>query len=92
MNAILELMVLISGKKVLTEIITCRRDNGFHFSPKGKNGLQNAICAPGVKLLTNLFSYSSKVLRFVGTAFHSNSALFSLLEVDLYDFYVSYVI
>ena len=42
-------MVLISGEKVFTKIITWRRNNGFHFSPKGKNGVQNAICAPGVK-------------------------------------------
>ena len=44
----LELMVLISGEKLVTEIITWRRNNDFHFSPKGKNGVQNAICPPGV--------------------------------------------
>ena len=30
-------MDLTTGEKVFTEIITCRRNNGFHFSPKGKN-------------------------------------------------------
>ena len=38
-------MVLISG-----EIITWRRNNDLHFSPKGKNGAQNAICPSGVKI------------------------------------------
>ena len=42
-------MVVILGEKVFTDIITCRRDNGFHFSPKGKNGVQNAIGPWGVK-------------------------------------------
>ena len=48
----LELMVLISGEKVVTEIITWRRNNDFHFSPKGKNGVQNAICPPGVNCIS----------------------------------------
>ena len=33
----LELMVLIPGEKVFTEIITSGHDNDFYFSPKGKN-------------------------------------------------------
>jgi len=44
-------MVFILGVKSFEEIITWCCDNGFHFSPKGKNGAQNAICAPGVKKL-----------------------------------------
>ena len=44
-------MVLVSSEKVFREIITWRHNNGSNFSPKGKNGVQNAICAPGVKLL-----------------------------------------
>ena len=28
---------------------TCRRKNGYDFLRKGKNGVQNAICPPGVK-------------------------------------------
>ena len=36
-------MVLISGEKVVTEIITWRRNNDFHFSPKRKNGVQNGV-------------------------------------------------
>jgi len=58
----LERVVLISGKKLLKEIITCRRDNCLHFSPKGKNGVQNAICAPGVKFVSlnkNLYKFVS---------------------------------
>ena len=50
-------MVLISGVKVCVQIITWRRNNGFHFSPKGKNGVQNAICAPGVKIVYLLLWY-----------------------------------
>ena len=42
-------MVLISGDKIFTKVITWRRNNDFHFSPKGKNGAQNAICPSGVK-------------------------------------------
>ena len=45
----LELLVLISGEIVFTKVITWRRNNDFHFSPKGKNGAQNAICPSGVK-------------------------------------------
>ena len=48
-------MVLISGEKVRVQIITWRRDNGFHFSPKGKNDVQNAICAPGVNLSSEIY-------------------------------------
>ena len=32
----------------LLEVIAGRRHNGFHFSPKGKNGVQNAIGPSGV--------------------------------------------
>ena len=42
-------MVLVSSARVFREIIIWRRNNNFHFSLKGKNGVQNAICAPGVK-------------------------------------------
>ena len=53
-------MVLISGEKVFVQIITWHRNNGLHFSPKGKNGVQNAICAPGVKPThTKIFIKSS---------------------------------
>ena len=55
-------MVLVSSEKVLREILTSRRNNGFHFSPKGKNGVQHAICAPGVKqndeILLNIYQNS----------------------------------
>ena len=57
----LALIDLITGEKVLTEIITKRRDNDFHFRPKGKNGVQNAICAPGVKMIGN---HSKRWSRF----------------------------
>ena len=46
----LEPMVLISVDEVFTETINWRRNNDFHFSPKGENGVQNAICDPGVEL------------------------------------------
>ena len=47
-------MVSISGEKVCTGVITWRRYSDFHFSPKGKNGVQNAICHPGVKLSSDI--------------------------------------
>ena len=40
---------MISGKKVFTEVIKWRRNKGFHFSPKGKNGIWNAVDPLGVK-------------------------------------------
>ena len=41
-------MFLISSAKVCIEVIAGRRNNGLHFSPKGKNGVQNAIGPSGV--------------------------------------------
>ena len=43
-------MFLISSAKVCIEVIAGRHNNGFHFSPKGKNGVQNAIGPWGVKI------------------------------------------
>ena len=57
-------MVVISSEKVFTEIIAWRRDNGFHFSPKGKNGAQNAICAPGIKIQSRIYKiFISRILK-----------------------------
>ena len=50
-------MVLISGEIVFTKVIMWRRNNDFHFSPKGKNGAQNAICPSGVKTFFSLKSF-----------------------------------
>ena len=47
-------MVLISGENVFTEVITWRRNDDFHFSPKEKNGVQNAFCHPGVNVTNDL--------------------------------------
>ena len=46
-------MFLISSAKVCIEVIAGRRNNGLHFSPKGKNGVQNAIGPSGVNDLFN---------------------------------------
>ena len=54
----LELMVLIPVEKVFTEIITWRRNNDFHFSPKGKNVHWMDNCAWGVKLISMTLSKS----------------------------------
>ena len=45
-------MAFISGEKVFTKIITWGRNNGFHFSPKGKNVHWTDNCARGVKALS----------------------------------------
>ena len=42
-------MCLISTARVCIEVIAGRRNNGFHFSSKGKNGVPNAIGPSGVK-------------------------------------------
>ena len=36
-------MVLIPSENVFTELITWRRENGFNYSPKEKNGIWNVI-------------------------------------------------
>ena len=59
-------MVLISGEKVFTKVITWRRDKDFHFSPKGENGAQNAICPSGVK-----GTIVSENLTFIAVAIQS---------------------
>ena len=43
-------MDLTLGEKLFTEIITWRHNNGFHFSPKGKNVCSTDNCAWGVKV------------------------------------------
>ena len=60
----LELINLISGEKVLTEIITRRRNDDFHFSPKGENGVQNVIGPWGVNCHYKEFTNQSKLIYF----------------------------
>ena len=57
-------MVFVSSAKVFREIITWRRNNSFNFSPKGKNGVENAICAPGVKACHILYCGIRPRLKF----------------------------
>ena len=76
-------MVLFSSAKVLRETITWPCTNGFHFSPKGKNGVQNAICAPGV----NLTEYTVLILSFINARLESISdplLFYMLSHVNLF--------
>ena len=56
-------MDLTLGEKVSTEYITWRRDNGFHFSPKGKNVHWMDNCAWGVKRMKLSGKGDSEVLK-----------------------------
>ena len=55
-------MVVILGEKVFTEIITWRRDNGFHFSPKGKNVPRGDNCHSGVKKVIIFCRYAMFII------------------------------
>ena len=47
-------MDLTLEEKLFMEIITWRHNNGFHFSPKGKNVCSTDNCPWGVKIFYNL--------------------------------------
>ena len=55
-------MDLTLGEELFTEIITWRHNNGFHFSPKGKNVCSTDNCAWGVKSYTH-FVFESLMTR-----------------------------
>ena len=54
-------VVILGENEIITEMITWRRNDDFHFSLKVKNGVQNAICAPGVSFELSFWTSSLSV-------------------------------
>ena len=75
-------MFLISSAKVCIEVIAGRRNNGFHFSPEGENGVQNAIGPSGVKS-GSLFVTDKWWYPPFNCSFHRNH----IYETNNFDFF-----